>query len=156
TEKYVLMSKQCPVLSSPYQVINYFLMRCFGKDFGAARFLTKNYVRTNIFPEHKAATLFKNTIDPSSDPVSGSNTNYYVTDNDKDFGTFQTHKSYLCESLIEYDDTYYLVVTQVTLDHLRVVRFEKVSSFKISSAEAAMMLTRPEYITVFDIFEDAP
>ena len=42
TEKYVLMSKQCPVLSSPYQVLNYFLMRCFGKDFGAAKFLTKN------------------------------------------------------------------------------------------------------------------
>ena len=156
TEKYVLMSKQCPVLSSPYQVINYFLMRCFSKDFGAAKFLTKNYVRTNLFPEHKGATLFKNTIDPSSDPVSGSNTNYYATDSDRDFGTFHTHKSYLCESLIEYDDTYYLVVTQITLDHLRVVRFEKISSFKISSAEAAMMLTRPEYITVFDIFEDAP
>ena len=79
-----------------------------------------------------------------------------MTDDDKDFGTFHTHKSYLCESLIEYDDAYYLVITQITLDHLRVVKFEKVSSFKISSAEAAMMLTRPEYITVFDVFEDAP
>ena len=156
TEEYVLMSKQCPILSSPYQVINYFLMRCFAKDFGAAKFLTKNYVRTNIFPEHKAATLYKNTIDPAETGASGSNTDYYSTDNDADFGTFRTHTAYLCESLIEYDDQYFLIITQITLDHLHVVKFEKVSSFKISSAEAAMMLTRAEYITVFDVFEDAP
>ena len=156
TEEYVLMSKQCPILTSPYQVINYFLMRCFGKDFGAAKFLTKNYVRTNLFPEHKMATLFKNTIDPAPDPDSGFHTDYHSTDDDRDFGTFQTHTSYLCESLIEYDQQFHLVVTQVTLDNLRVVRFEKVSSFRISSAEAVMMLTRPEYVTVFDWYEDAP
>ena len=155
TEEYVLMSKQCPILSSPYQVITYFLMRCFGKDFGAAKFLTKNYVRTNIFPEHKGATLFRNTIDPAPDQA-GSNTGYYATDSDKDFGTFQTHTSYLCESLIEYDKEFYIVVTQITLDNLRVVKFEKVSSFRISSQEAVMQLNRPEYVTVFDFYEDAP
>ena len=156
TEEYVLMSKQCPVLTSPYQVITYFLMRCFGKDFGAARFLTKNYVRTNLFPEHKMATLFRNVIDPAPDPDSGSNTDYHATGSDGDFDTFQTHTSYLCESLIEYDQEFYLVVTQVTLDHLRVVRFEKISSFRISTAEASMMLSRPEYVTVFDWYEGAP
>ena len=155
TEEYVLMSKQCPIINSPYQVVTYFLMRIFGKDFGAAKFLTKNYVRTNIFPEHKAATLFRNSIDPA--PVSeGSNTGYYSTDDDKDFGTFQTHTSYLCESLIEYDQNFYVVITQVTLDNLRVVKFEKVSSFKISMTEAVMQLGRPEYVTVFDFYEDAP
>lgn len=155
-EAYVLMSKQCPPLSSPYQVITYFLMRCFGKDFSAAKFLTKNYVRTNIFPEHKMATLFRNSIDPAQDAVSGSSTAYHCTDDDADFGTFKTHTSYLCESLIEYDGLFFVVVSQVTLDNLRVVKFEKVSSFKISRAEASMQLTRPEYITVFDLFEDAP
>lgn len=155
TEEYVLMSKQCPILNSPYQVITYFLMRIFGKDFGAAKFLTKNYVRTNIFPEHKGATLFRNAIDPA--PVSdGSNTGYYATDDDKDFGTFQTHTSYMCESLIEYDKNFFIVISQVTLDNLRVVKFEKVSSFKISMQEAVMQLNRPEYITVFDLYEDAP
>lgn len=155
TEEYVLMSKQCPILNSPYQVITYFLMRCFSKDFGAARFLTKNYVRTNIFPEHKAATLFRNAIDPAPGE-DGSNTGYYATDDDQQFGTFQTHTSYLCESLIEYDKEFYVVITQVTLDNLRVVRFEKISSFKISMAEAVMQLGRPEYVTVFDFYEDAP
>lgn len=155
TEEYVLMSKQCPLLNSPYQVITYFLMRIFGKDFGAAKFLTKNYVRTNIFPEHKAATLFRNSIDPAPGE-DGSNTGYYATDDDKDFGTFQTHTSWLCESLIEYDRNFYIVITQVTLDNLRVVKFEKVSSFKISQTEAVMQLARPEYVTVFDFYENAP
>jgi len=156
TEEYVLMSKQCPILDSPYQVITYFLMRCFGKDFAAAKFLTKNYVRTNIFPEHKMATLFRNTIDPAPDPESGVSTAYHGTGNEEGFGTFQTHRSFLCESLIEYGRNFYMVITQVTLDNLRVVKFEKVSSFKISMAEAVMQLARPEYITVFDIFEEAP
>ena len=155
TEEYVLMSKQCPLLTSANQVITYFLMRCFAKDFGAAKFLTKNYVRTNIFPEHKAATLFKNTIDPAPGP-DGSNTDYYATDDDRDFGSFQTHTSYMCESLIEYDKNFFLVITQVTLDNLRVVKFEKISSFKISMQEASMQLNRPEFITVFDFVEDAP
>jgi hypothetical protein len=130
-------------------------MRIFGKDFGAAKFLTKNYVRTNIFPEHKAATLFRNSIDPAPGE-DGSNTGYYATDDDKDFGTFQTHTSWLCESLIEYDRNFYIVITQVTLDNLRVVKFEKVSSFKISTQEAIMQLNRPEYITVFDMYEECP
>lgn len=157
TEEYnILMKKQCPSLVSEYQVINYFLMRIFGKDFTAAKFLTKNYVRTNIFTEHKAATFYRNNIEPSSNVGSGTNTDYHVTDNDKAFGTFSTHKSYMCESIIEYDGTYHLVVTQVTLDHLRVVKFEKISSFKISQAEAAMMLNRPEYVNVYDLYEDAP
>ncbi len=155
-EILILMSKQCPVLESPYQVTNYFLMRCFGHDFGAAKFLTKNYVRTNLFPEHKGATLFKNTIDPAPMPGVDTNTAYYVTDSDKDFGTFSTHKTYLCESLIGYDEEYHIVITQVTLDHLRVVKFERVSTFKITPAEATMMLRKPEYITVFDIVDGAP
>lgn len=152
TESYVLMSKQCPVLSSPYQVINYFLMRIFGKDFEAAKFLTKHYVRTDLFPEHGMATLFKNTIDEADSADSGTNTAYHVTGED----SFSTHTAYLCESLIAYDDLYYIIVTQVTLDHLRVVKFEKISSFKVSGAEAAMMLAKPEYITVFDIIDGAP
>ncbi len=155
-ERDALMAKQCTTIDSPYQVINYFLMRCFCKDRTAAKFLTKHYVRTDLFPDLKPATLFKNTIDPAPDPTSGMNTDYYATSADADFGTFQTHTAYLCESLIATDDAYSLVVTQVTLDHLQVVRFERISCFRVSETEAAMMLTKPEYVTVFDVVEDAP
>lgn len=155
-ETYVLMCKQCPVLDSPYQVINYFLMRCMGKDFGAAKFLTKGYVRTELFSEHKGATLLRNLIEEAPDSVSGSNTNYHATDDDKNFGTFETFKSYMCQSLIEYSGKYFLLVTQITLEHLRVVKYEKISTFRVSPAEASMMTSRPEFITVADLVPDAP
>lgn len=156
TETYVLMCKQCPVLDSSYQVINYFLMRCFGRDFGAAKFLTKGYVRTDIFPEHKAATLLRNVIEESPDAVSGTNTNYHITDDDKHFGTFDTFKSYMCESLIEHSNKYFLLITQVTLDHLKIVKYEKISTFQVSPAEASMMTSRAEFVTVADLVPMAP
>ncbi|MGN1333851.1 MAG: hypothetical protein ACI4U1_01945 [Anaerovoracaceae bacterium] len=152
-EEYTLMCKQCPSLETPYQVINYFLMRCFGRDFGAAKFLTRGYVRTDIFPEHKAATLMYNSTEEAKDSDSGSNTNYYSTDYDSSFGTFNTRKAYMCQSLIEYDGKYYIIVTRITLDKLKIVKYEKISSFRVSPAEASMMTSRPEFITVFDPIE---
>ena len=153
-EEYSLMCKQCPVLETPYQVINYFLMRCFGRDFGAAKFLTRGYVRTDIFPEHKGATLMSNSIEDANDAASGSNTDYFSTDDSGPFETFNTRKSYLCRSLIEYDGKYYITVTQVTLDRLKVVKYEKISSFRVSAAEASMMTSRSEYVTVFDPIDE--
>ncbi len=155
-EEHALMCKQCTKLDSPYQVINYFLMRCYGKDFEAAKSLTKGYVRTNIFPEHKCATFLRNNIEAAPDEVSGTNSSFVATDDDKDFGTFNTVKSYLCQSLIEYDGKYFLIITQVTIDQLKVVKYEKVSTFKVSTAEASMMTSRGEFVTVCDLVQDAP
>lgn len=155
-ESYVLMCKQCPILDSPYQVINYFLMRCFARDFGAAKFLTKGYVRTDLFPDHKGATLLRNVIEEAPDSVSGTNTDYRATGDDRNFGTFDTVRSYMCESLIEYGGKYFLFITQVSLDHLRVVKYEKISTFRVSPAEASMMTARSEFITVVDIIPSAP
>ena len=155
-EEYVLMCKQCPVLDSPYQVINYFLMRCVGKDFGAAKFLTKGYVRTNLFPKHKGATLLRNVTEEAPDTISGCNTDYHVTDDDKDFATFDTFKSYICDSLIEYDGKYFLLITQITLDRLKVVKYEKISEFQVTPAEASMMTAKAEFITVTDLVQDTP
>ncbi len=155
-DEYALMAKQCTSLSTPYQVINYFLMRCYGKDFEAAKLLTKGYVRTNLFPEHKCATFLRNTIEDAPDEVSGTNSKYYATDADSDFGTFDTYKAFMCESLIEYDGQYFLIITQVTLDQLKVVKWEKVSTFKVTTAEASMMTSRGEFVTVCDIVQDAP
>lgn len=150
-----LMRKQCVKIENEYQTINYFLMRCYGKDFEAAKYLTKGYVRTNLFPEHKAGTLLKNTIEEAPDALSGSNSSYYST-GDGNFNTFQTFKSYMCESLVEYDGKYFLFVTQVSLDKFKVVKYEKHSTFRVSHQEAMMMITRGEFVTVVDIVEDGP
>ncbi|MBR5230568.1 MAG: hypothetical protein IKW01_06870, partial [Firmicutes bacterium] len=37
-----------------------------------------------------------------------------------------------------------------TLDKLRVVKYERISSFQITATEASMMTSRPEFITLFD------
>ena len=36
----VLFAKECTEITSEYQLVNYFLMRCFARDFFAARYLT--------------------------------------------------------------------------------------------------------------------
>lgn len=153
-EEYVLMCKQCPIINSPYQAINYFLMRCIGRDFPAAKFLTQGYVRTDLFSEFPPASFLRNVIDEDNDEQSGSNSNYYATDDDKDFGTFNTRKSFLCESLIEAAGEYFVIVTRVTLQQLKVVKYERISSFQISPWEASLLLTAPEYVSVFDIILD--
>jgi len=56
----------------------------------------------------------------------------------------------MCRSLIEYDSKYFLIVTQVTLDKLKVVKYERISSFQITATEASMMTSKPEFITLFD------
>lgn len=148
-ERHALLCKRCTKLSAPFQVINYFLMRCFARDFNGAKFLTKNYVRTDLFSSFPAADMLRNSV-KEDDKTTGSNSDYYATGSDSDFGTFNTRKSYLCESLLEFNAKYYLAVTRVTLEGLKVVKYEKLSSFRISLWEASLMLNQPEYVTVYD------
>lgn len=128
SELSALMYKQCAEIDSVYEVINYFLMRCFSKDFEAASFLTTGDFDPDLFPDFKMAALCKNTITASKEP-----------------------DTYLSESLVEWNDRYYIAVTCITLDNMRVSSFERISSFKITSTEAAMMLSRSEFISAYNI-----
>ena len=38
--------------------------------------------------------------------------------------------------------------------HMRVVRYERASGFKVTSSEAAMMLSRSEFVTVYELIAD--
>lgn len=130
-ERYILQGKQCVKLESEYELVNYFLMRCFGKDFTGAAYLAAPNVVQDFFPEFKMATFLKNNIKVDPD------------DN-----------SYVSESLIEFDSKYYMAVTSIKVNHMKVCECEKISAFQISNTEAAMLLARPEYITVYDVTED--
>lgn len=130
-ERYILQGKQCVKLESEYELVNYFLMRCFGKDFTGAAYLAAPNVVQDFFPEFKMATFLKNNIKIDPD------------DN-----------SYVSESLIEFDSKYYMAVTSIKVNHMKVCECEKISAFQISNTEAAMLLARPEYITVYDVTED--
>lgn len=131
-EKSELMKKMCDEVHSVYQVINYFLMRCFGRDYYAAKHLTNGRIDIRIYEDYPISTLCKNTVDLCD----------------------EENNVYLCESLIESGGTYHIVISEVQVDALLISSFKRRSSFKISSAEAAMMLSRPEFITVYDILLD--
>ncbi|HWQ80064.1 MAG TPA: hypothetical protein VN381_14645 [Anaerovoracaceae bacterium] len=132
-ENEVLIDKLCTPIVSEYQLINYFLMRVFGRDFEAADYLTTKDFPLDILPEEEGATLCKNSIEEFFD---------------------ENGCSYLCESLIEYDGKYKLVVSEIYLEEGKVSGTKKRSSFFVTSAEAAMMLNHPEFITVYEILTE--
>ncbi len=126
-EKHELLKKQCTTVKSDYQAINYFLMRCFAHDYEVAKFLTNDGVDVRAYDDCKAASLYRNVID---EIMPGR---------------------YMCESLIDSGNRYSLAVSEIHVEDLKVTYFEKCSGFHISTAEAAMMLARPEFVTVYDI-----
>lgn len=143
-EEQVLMSKQCESITNDFQVVNYFIMRCTGRDFKAAKFLTKEYIRTDLFPEHKAATLLKNEIDVGESSLNAS----------QDEVSFSTSMSYLCRSLIEYGGDFFITTSSVTVEKLKVTKYERLTSERISATEADMLTIRPEYVNVYEYLGD--
>jgi hypothetical protein len=132
-ERISLFKKQCAKVTSEYQAINYFFICFFSNDYMAAQFLVDGDFPLDICADIPVATLCKNSIEHF----------------ENESGT-----SYLCESLIEHDTSYVLVVTEITLNNLKVASFERRSSMQVSAVEAAMMLSRSEFVTVYDIVDD--
>ncbi|MDR3243020.1 MAG: hypothetical protein LBT34_03740 [Clostridiales Family XIII bacterium] len=133
-EEASLFRKTCAPITSNEQAINYFLMRYFAHDEKAVEYLSARPIPMGLAPNKQAETLCKNTIEPfmNSDSVS-----------------------FLCESLIENTDRHQMVMSEISLENMKVSSFSVRSSFFVSASEAAMMLGRPEYVTVYDILGDA-
>jgi len=139
SERDSLYKKICTTLKSDYHVINYYLMRCFGRDEEGAGFLVKTdpyaMVKNDAagltwVPNKLPATFCRNTIEEADD------------------------LSYLCESLLETDKKYTIVVTRIRVEDLKITDCQLISTMDISPAEAAMMLSRPEYVSVYEIIVD--
>lgn len=131
-EDEILMNMICGSLLSDYQVINYFLMRCFGRDEKGASYLAADNVSLDIYNSYKCATFCKNVIDKETVFSDGT-------------------ISYMCESLIEMNGQYETVISRVTVKNLTVVDFMHCSGFAVSTQEAAMMLSKPEFVTVYEV-----
>ncbi len=143
-----LMSLICDKITTDNQVINYFLMRCFGRDYEGARYLAP--VRTpnaddegkarpldadfplDLYDSYVKTTFCKNTIDVEKKYADGG-------------------VAYLCESLVEMNGSYDLIISKVVVRDLKVIGFEHCSGFHVSASEAAMMLAKPEYCTVYEV-----
>jgi hypothetical protein len=129
-EEDILFRKLCAPLESNEHAINCFLIRYFAKDAEAVKRLSTRPVPMSAAPNKQSETLCKNTIEPYINP-SGV--------------------SYLCESLIENKHRYQLVLSEIYMNARRVSFFAVRSCFFISASEAAMMLGRPEYITIYEV-----
>lgn len=129
-EQYILMRKLCAEIHSHRELINYFLMRIIGRDFSAASFLACSGLKLDQFPEFSAGTLCKNNIEPGDAP-----------------------DTYICKSLIESGSAYHIIVSEIRVSSNQISSFERISSFKVSPAEASMMLARSEFVTVFEMLD---
>jgi hypothetical protein len=132
-EEDILFRKLCVMLENNEHTINYFLMRYFSKDAEAVKRLATRSITVSPAPNKRGETLCKNTIEPYINP-SGV--------------------SYLCESLIENNNRYQLILSEIYMNAKRVSSFYIRSCFYVSVSEAAMMLSRPEYITVYEIMTE--
>ena len=150
-EDMELMRVMCDEITSDFQLVNYFLMRCFGRDYEGARFLAPvkppatdpetgkqkagplvNDFPLDIYHHYVKATFCKNVIDVDKFYADGS-------------------VAYLCESLIEMNGNYDTVISKIVVKDLTVIGFEHCNGFRISPAEAAMMLAKPEFCTVYEV-----
>ena len=131
-ESRILMKLICGEIRSDYQTINYFLMRCFGRDYTGAAYLSEGKFPLDLYDNYRQATFCKNVIDKDASYVDGAT-------------------AYMCESLIEMNNCYETVISRVVVRDLKIVDFEHCSGFAVSSAEAAMMLLKPEFVTVYEV-----
>lgn len=128
-----VLSLQCSDIPTPFFAINYFLMRSFGCDGDGADM-------TSTTPG-----LWKKIALPST---STFNKNIIEIDTSAD-------NTYICQSVIENSNNYYIIVSVIETTHTdashKVSSVRKISQMRLSDAETAMQLNRPEYISVFPI-----
>ena len=138
-----LMAHICPTVKTDYQLINFFLMRCFGNDPEGVAFLTdkkhlssssskKPSVDPAIYGRYFQATMWRNVID-------------------KKPGTEGEGKEYLCEPIVEMNGNYEQIISLITVKDLKVIGIECRGTSPISSTEAALVMKRSEFVTVYDL-----
>lgn len=132
---YALLS---PKIDTPEILLNYFLMRLIGADYKATLCLYKEGCFDENFELVQAPqTLIKNQISHKK--------------------TYKNKAYFLCESIVDLEDQYALIVTEIEVDLLgiRVIKAREIERLMLSSIEAAFNLNVPEYMivcTVCDAF----
>ncbi|MCL1895298.1 MAG: hypothetical protein FWG03_01990 [Clostridiales bacterium] len=132
-----LFRRLCGEIGSVNQLVNYFLMRYFAKDFMPVDMLSEEAIDHELLSTVGPATLCRNEITPPEDPSS------------LDEG------AYICESVVEEDRGHRIILSEIRVRQKQgrfvVTSFEIASMFAITPVEAAMKLARPEFVTVYEI-----
>ncbi len=148
-EYFELMQKECGNIDSEWFAINYFIMRSFAGDKRAAAYLlTDKSSYPEIIKPDKIPAVISLEDFINETPATLCLNHIKPCENDED-------DIYICESLIESKNQYCLIVSEI---HLKCEPFTisaayKCSNLKISGTEAALLMDRSEFITVFDIVD---
>lgn len=129
-----LNDKMCVPRVTSYGTVNYYLMRCFGKDTEGADMLKAKGAPADAFDDisfETHATFLRNSVEP-----------YYNQDDTL---------SYLSESLVETGNSHYIVTSEIRLENGKVREARLKSRFCISVEEASLLLARGEFCTVYRI-----
>jgi len=130
-----LFARLCGKITNDNHLINSFLMRYFAGDFYPVDMLASQPISHELTPELFCATLCLNEI--RSQTKSKNSTTYF------------------CESVVDDDDGHRIIASEITLTgnagERTVADFHITANFAITDTEAAMKLSRPEYVTVYEI-----
>ncbi len=129
-----LYEKLFPEAVSETEWINYFIMRLIGCDYPS----TLMFWALDCFDEsfemiHEPSALLKNTLS--------------VVEENQDWVIYRS------ESLVDYDDKYQLIVSEIKRDQKqsKVVSASVVETLMVSSIEASFNLNKPEHMMVLSI-----
>ena len=103
-------------------------MRSFGKDLEAVGLLTGDGRRQDVYPACGIAAMCRNAIR-------------------------EEHGLFHCDSLIEHGGQYEVVVTKIRVTDMKIEKCEMVSAMPVTPQEAALILSRPEFITVYRVLD---
>lgn len=133
-EKDVLNAKICENDLNDYAVANYYLMRVFGKDEEGAQLLRA---------KDRPSLSFKD--------IALSHQATFLRNETQEFIDQNGVSSYLCESLVESDNRYSIVISEMGISNGHVDYASRVSMMNISIREASLILAKQEYVTVYEI-----
>ncbi|PAB59402.1 hypothetical protein [Anaeromicrobium sediminis] len=122
-EEILLLNKICIGLSNSNELINYYIMRSVGLDKDGIKYLSSN--ENEIHFVKTPSILLKNTVEKIEE--------------DK----------YIVESIIDLNQKYKLVVSEMKLKNNKICNVEIKSEMRISPQEAAFSLRKREYIMLY-------
>ncbi|WP_129595751.1 hypothetical protein [Anaerophilus nitritogenes] len=125
-----LWEKICEPIDSITQLVHYYVMRGVGMDKLGMNYLSTKKI--DYMPIEKPSALIKNTIEKIE-------RNQEI--------------SYMTESLIDVEDHYKMVVSEIKVDKdsCKIIDARVQSSMRITMTEAAFTLTKREYLLVYDV-----
>lgn len=135
-EEKKLIASLTPEMVSDTHVIQYYLMRSIGCDYQSLINLTSRELFENPFAFVKVPmTLLKSTLA------------YHGSEGSK--------RVYQGTSIIDSDDGYELLITQIIIERQKVVEVQVKKRMTLSTIEASFNLKRPEYMKVYECNDDS-